>query len=70
MVKLAIWCTRKNKVEGSGCTDPVLLTKCFVKKRLIVEYAFYSLTQCSVFFFICGVVIIFCVNLMGMEVLL
>lgn len=34
MVKLAIWCTRKNKVEESGCIDPILLTKCFVKKKV------------------------------------
>lgn len=32
VVKLAIWCTRKNKVEEIGCIDPILLTKCFVKK--------------------------------------
>lgn len=51
MVKLAIWCTRKNKVEDSGCIDPILLTKCFVKKRLTVEYAFYSITHNVQFFF-------------------
>jgi len=33
MVKLAIWCSRKNKIEGNWCTDPILLTKCFVKKK-------------------------------------
>jgi len=52
MVKLAIWCSRKNKIEGSGCTDPILLTKCFVKKkRLMVEYAYYSLTHNIQWFF-------------------
>lgn len=69
MVKLAIWCTRKKKVEERGCIDPILLTKCFVKKKangmlFIALHIIFSL------FFIFGVLIIFSVNLMGMEALI
>lgn len=46
VTKLAIWCTRKNKVEEKGgATDPVLMVNCFVKRRLTLEYSFYNLTN-------------------------
>lgn len=49
--KLAIWCTRKNKVEGRENVDAILMMRGFIKKRLIMEYAFYSLINNVNFFF-------------------
>ncbi len=41
--KLAIWCARKNKVEGRESVDTVLMMRGFIKKRLMMEYAYYNL---------------------------
>ncbi len=41
--KLAIWCTRKNKVEGRESVNTVLMMRGFIKKRLMMEYAYYNL---------------------------
>lgn len=41
--KMAIWRSRKNKLVGTGCTDPVLCFRGLLSARLRVEYAYYRL---------------------------
>ncbi len=66
--KLAIWCTRKNKVEGRESVDTVLMMRGFIKKRLMMEYAYYNLiNDVESFFHVWGEVLY--VKLMIREVL-
>lgn len=51
--KLAIWCTRRNKVEGRESVDIVLMIRGFIKKRLMMEYAYFSLINDVNSFFSC-----------------
>ncbi|KAL6467755.1 hypothetical protein MHYP_G00234320 [Metynnis hypsauchen] len=54
--KLAIWCSRKNRIRGCGGTDPVLMVRGLVSGRLLLEYAYYSLTvNVDMFFAVWGV---------------
>lgn len=43
--KLAIWCTIKNKMEERESVDAVLMMRGFTKKRLMMEYAYYNLSN-------------------------
>ncbi len=67
--KLAIWCTRKNKVEGRESIDTVLMMRDFIKKRLMKKYAYYNLSNDVESFFMCGVRMVLYVKLMIREVL-
>lgn len=49
--KLAIWCTRKNRIKGCGGTDPVLMVRGLILKRLRIEFAYHSLIDNVDFFF-------------------
>lgn len=54
--KLAIWCTRRNKVERRESVDAILMMRGFIKKRLLMEYACFSLiNDVNSFFHVCGV---------------
>lgn len=37
--KLAVWVTRRNRIRGSGPTDPLSVFRGFVEARLSIEYA-------------------------------
>ncbi|KAL6484037.1 hypothetical protein MHYP_G00089100 [Metynnis hypsauchen] len=43
--KLAVWLTRKNKLQGSGTLDPELLLRAAVRIRLRIEYADFKTTH-------------------------
>ena len=43
--KMAIWRSRRNKMLGTGCTDPVLCFKGLVSARVKIEHAYYKLTS-------------------------
>ncbi|KAL6468458.1 hypothetical protein MHYP_G00241350 [Metynnis hypsauchen] len=43
--KLAVWLTRKNKLQGSGTLDPELLLRAAVRIRLRIEYAYFKTTH-------------------------
>lgn len=59
--KLAIWCTRKNRIKGRGGTDPVLMVRGLVMKRLMVEFTYYSLIDdVDSFFAVWGVGSLLC----------
>jgi len=54
--KLAIWCTRRNKVEGRESVDIVLMMRGFIKKRLMMEFAYFSLiNDVNSFFHVWGI---------------
>ncbi|KAL6472453.1 hypothetical protein MHYP_G00186410 [Metynnis hypsauchen] len=40
--KLAVWLTRKNKLQGSGTLDPELMLRAAVRIRLRIEYAYFK----------------------------
>ncbi|CAL8291853.1 unnamed protein product [Boreogadus saida] len=40
---LAIWLTRRNRVQGIGSVEPVLVLKGLLKARLRVEHAYYRM---------------------------
>ena len=41
--KLAIWLTRRNRVQSIGSVEPVLVLKGLLKARLRVEHAYYQM---------------------------
>uniref|UniRef100_A0A3Q3ERM5 Reverse transcriptase domain-containing protein n=1 Tax=Labrus bergylta TaxID=56723 RepID=A0A3Q3ERM5_9LABR len=41
--KLAIWLTRKNRAQGTGCVEPLLVLEGLLKARLKVEFAYYQM---------------------------
>ena len=43
--KLAVWLSRKNKIQGSGTLDPELLLRAAVRIRLRIEYAYFKMTH-------------------------
>ncbi|KAL6466211.1 hypothetical protein MHYP_G00263440 [Metynnis hypsauchen] len=43
--KLAVWLTRKNKLQGSGTLDPELLLRAAVRIRFRIEYAYFKTTH-------------------------
>lgn len=43
--KMAIWLSRKGKLNGVGSTDAVAILKGLVKSRLTVEHAYYQLIK-------------------------
>lgn len=43
--KLAIWLTRRNKTQNSGCVDLVPVFEGLLKSRLRVEFAFYKIME-------------------------
>ncbi len=43
--KLAIWLTRKNRVQNVGSVDPVPVLEGLLKARIRVEHAYYRMTD-------------------------
>lgn len=43
--KMAIWLSRKDKLNGMGSTNEVSILRGLIKSRLKVEYAYYQLVK-------------------------
>ena len=42
-VKLSVWKTRRNQIQGMGSVDPLLMAKGIISARLKIEHTYYSL---------------------------
>lgn len=41
--KMAVWLSRRNKMEGSGITEPVTLMKMSLSTQLKIEFSYYKI---------------------------
>lgn len=59
--KMAIWLTRKRKMQFNSDTDPLNMFRALVKSRLVMEYKYYELVNdTDSFFYVWGVGNILC----------
>lgn len=61
MAKMAVWLTRKRKMQCNSENDPLDMFKALVKSRLVMEYKYYELVNdTDSFFYLWGVENVLC----------
>ena len=61
MAKMAIWLTRKRKMQLNSENDPLDMFRALVKSRLVMEYKYYELVNdTDSFFYLWGIENVLC----------